>query len=222
MTSARSSGLPLLDRIAIGCYLDARFEPHDFPSELAELIARTTEGHPLFVTRLVQLLLDRGDIRLSGGRHELARAVTELEPRAGQPPAPRPFGLAVATGNEPRRVEALGWLATHALALGQLDAASAYLRAGERSSASASRPASARAACTTSGHAPQRCEWRAPAGVRVAPPRARSARGSGSAARVRSGPGRARGLAQISTPGILPARLGPWRRPKPLRQSRPF
>jgi DNA-binding winged helix-turn-helix (wHTH) protein/tetratricopeptide (TPR) repeat protein len=72
-------GLPLLDRVAIVCYLDARFEPHGLPSELAELIFRTTEGHPLFVTRLVQLLLDRGDIRQADGRHELARPVTELE-----------------------------------------------------------------------------------------------------------------------------------------------
>jgi tetratricopeptide (TPR) repeat protein len=44
----------------IARYLDARFRPNEFPSELATVIFRKTEGHPLFADALVQLLVDRG------------------------------------------------------------------------------------------------------------------------------------------------------------------
>jgi tetratricopeptide (TPR) repeat protein len=62
----------------VAALLVARFEHHCFPVELAELIHRRTEGHPLFVTSLIQLLLDRGDIvREADGRAALARRVSE-------------------------------------------------------------------------------------------------------------------------------------------------
>jgi tetratricopeptide (TPR) repeat protein len=62
----------------VAALLEARFEHHRFPAELAELIHRRTEGHPLFVTSLIQLLLDRGDIvREADERAALARLVSE-------------------------------------------------------------------------------------------------------------------------------------------------
>src|SRR5262245_35339054 len=48
--------LELLGREQIASYLDARFDPNNFPREFASLIARKTEGHPLFATSLVQFL----------------------------------------------------------------------------------------------------------------------------------------------------------------------
>jgi tetratricopeptide (TPR) repeat protein len=70
--------LPLLGSEGISRYLEARFSPHAFPAELAALITSTTEGQPLFATRLVQLLLERGDIIQAGGRFQLGRALEEL------------------------------------------------------------------------------------------------------------------------------------------------
>jgi tetratricopeptide (TPR) repeat protein len=71
--------LPLLDRTALGRYIEARFAPNDFPADLTALIANTTEGHPLFATRLVQMLVERADIRSEAGRWTLARPAAELE-----------------------------------------------------------------------------------------------------------------------------------------------
>jgi hypothetical protein len=63
----------------LASYLDARFAPNDFGHDLAPLIERKTEGHPLFATGLVQLLADRGDIALAGGRWSLTRPLAELD-----------------------------------------------------------------------------------------------------------------------------------------------
>ena len=63
----------------LSSYLDARFAPNDFAHDLAPLIERKTEGHPLFATGLVQLLADRGDIALAGGRWTLTRPLAELD-----------------------------------------------------------------------------------------------------------------------------------------------
>lgn len=57
-------------------YLDARFRPNDFPSELAGLIFRKTEGHPLFSAALVQLLTEHGDITQSDRGWTLTRQLT--------------------------------------------------------------------------------------------------------------------------------------------------
>jgi DNA-binding winged helix-turn-helix (wHTH) protein/tetratricopeptide (TPR) repeat protein len=70
--------LSLLEPNSITRYLDARFAAHDLPLELAALIAQRSEGQPLFVTRLVQLLVDRGDVRELDGRWRLVPAVSEL------------------------------------------------------------------------------------------------------------------------------------------------
>jgi len=71
--------LPLLDRAAIARYIDARFQPHALPAELSELVARKTEGHPLFATRLIQLLVERGDVVQIDGAWRLPHPLAELE-----------------------------------------------------------------------------------------------------------------------------------------------
>jgi serine/threonine protein kinase/tetratricopeptide (TPR) repeat protein len=54
--------LQSLSEAHIAAYLDARFPDNDFPRELATLLVRKTEGHPLFATSLVEFLAERGDI----------------------------------------------------------------------------------------------------------------------------------------------------------------
>ncbi len=70
--------LGLLTEQQLTSYLAARFTPHDFPSELATLIQRKTEGHPLFATSLVQFLVERGDIAQTNAHWTLARPLAEL------------------------------------------------------------------------------------------------------------------------------------------------
>lgn len=50
----------------VGDLIEARFTPHRFPPGLAGVIHHRTEGHPFFVSSLVQLLVDRGDIAREG------------------------------------------------------------------------------------------------------------------------------------------------------------
>lgn len=71
--------LPLLDRKAIAGYIDASFHPHQLPVDLADRIVQATEGHPLFATRLLQMLVERGDIRQLQGCWQLSRPTAELE-----------------------------------------------------------------------------------------------------------------------------------------------
>ncbi len=71
--------LPLLDPAGVTRYLQARFRAHDLPAELDARISAASEGLPLFVTRLVQLLVDRGDIVEREGRWCLTRPVAELQ-----------------------------------------------------------------------------------------------------------------------------------------------
>ena len=59
-------------------YLDARFDPNDFPQEFSALLLRRTEGHPLFATGLVQFLVERGDIAHDGNRWRLIRPLAEI------------------------------------------------------------------------------------------------------------------------------------------------
>jgi DNA-binding winged helix-turn-helix (wHTH) protein/tetratricopeptide (TPR) repeat protein len=73
--------LPLLDRAAIGGYIDARFQPHELGADLCELIAKTTEGHPLFATRLLSMLVEQGDIQQIDGRWRAPRPIAEVELR---------------------------------------------------------------------------------------------------------------------------------------------
>jgi tetratricopeptide (TPR) repeat protein len=60
----------------IARYLDARFRPNELPSELAAVIFRRTEGHPLFADALVQLLVDRGLVASSDRGWRATRPLT--------------------------------------------------------------------------------------------------------------------------------------------------
>jgi tetratricopeptide (TPR) repeat protein len=68
-----------LGRDAVSALLEARFPLHRFPPELADRIHQRTEGHPFFVTSLVDLFLERGDIVKGGDGWGLARPVPELD-----------------------------------------------------------------------------------------------------------------------------------------------
>jgi tetratricopeptide (TPR) repeat protein/predicted Ser/Thr protein kinase len=71
--------LSLLKEEHVTGYLNARFAPNNFPAELAALIQRKTEGHPLFVTGLLQFLSERGDIRRADNLWSLARPLSEMD-----------------------------------------------------------------------------------------------------------------------------------------------
>jgi predicted ATPase len=60
-------------------YLNDYFSPNTFPPALAELIYQKTEGHPLFATGILQLLLERGDVSNSGGVWNLTRPLSEMD-----------------------------------------------------------------------------------------------------------------------------------------------
>ncbi len=71
--------LSLLKEEHVAGYLNARFAPNDFPVELAALVQRKTEGHPLFITGLVQFLSERGDIHRVDSHWSLARPLSEMD-----------------------------------------------------------------------------------------------------------------------------------------------
>jgi len=71
--------LSLLKEEHVAGYLNARFAPNDFPEELAALVQRKTEGHPLFVTGLLQFLSERGDIHRVNNHWSLARPLSEMD-----------------------------------------------------------------------------------------------------------------------------------------------
>jgi tetratricopeptide (TPR) repeat protein len=71
--------LGLLSHEHISSYLNVRFAPNDFPLELAALIQRKTEGHPLFATSLVQFLSERGDIAKVNEHWTLTRPLLEMD-----------------------------------------------------------------------------------------------------------------------------------------------
>jgi tetratricopeptide (TPR) repeat protein len=63
----------------IASYLNARFAPNSFPTELPVLIRRRTEGHPLFATSLVQFLFERGDIARVNERWSLVCPLADMD-----------------------------------------------------------------------------------------------------------------------------------------------
>jgi tetratricopeptide (TPR) repeat protein len=60
--------LPLLDEVAVNEYLQRRFPTAMLPTRLPETLHRNTEGSPLFLTAVVNDLLDRGVITQIAGR----------------------------------------------------------------------------------------------------------------------------------------------------------
>jgi len=66
-----------LPAAAVADYLDRSFSPHRFPENLAPLVAKRTEGHPLFLASLLQFLLERGDFAFDGSAWALTRPLSE-------------------------------------------------------------------------------------------------------------------------------------------------
>jgi tetratricopeptide (TPR) repeat protein/tRNA A-37 threonylcarbamoyl transferase component Bud32 len=71
--------LGLLSEAQVASYLETRFSPNDFSRELAALIQRKTEGHPLFATSLAQFLAERGDLAQVNERWTLTRPLAEMD-----------------------------------------------------------------------------------------------------------------------------------------------
>ncbi len=69
--------LPMLGRASLEGYLNARFNPNDFVGPLTDVIERKTDGHPLFATSLIQLLLERGDLVQRDGRWTLDGSLSD-------------------------------------------------------------------------------------------------------------------------------------------------
>ena len=69
--------LPMLGREPIEGYINARFSPNDFVGPLTDLIERETDGHPLFATSLIQLLLERGSLVQRDGRWTLDGSLSD-------------------------------------------------------------------------------------------------------------------------------------------------
>jgi tetratricopeptide (TPR) repeat protein len=60
-------------------YLEAHFAPNAFPDDLAAMIHRKSEGHPLFATGAVQILVERGNLARENGAWKLAVPLSQLE-----------------------------------------------------------------------------------------------------------------------------------------------
>jgi DNA-binding winged helix-turn-helix (wHTH) protein/tetratricopeptide (TPR) repeat protein len=71
--------LELLAEAGVADYLRERFTGHAFPSELARVIHRRTEGNPLFMVSVVEDLVARGLIAMRDGRWALHAALEEVE-----------------------------------------------------------------------------------------------------------------------------------------------
>src|SRR5215467_5232691 len=71
--------LELLAEAGVADYLRERFPGHAFPSELARVIHRRTEGNALFMVSVVEDLVARGLIVMRDGRWALHAALEEVE-----------------------------------------------------------------------------------------------------------------------------------------------
>ena len=64
--------LEFLSVTAVGQYLSRRFPGHRFPSELARVLHRNTDGNPLFLVTTIDYLTGQGQLRQVDGQWELA------------------------------------------------------------------------------------------------------------------------------------------------------
>jgi DNA-binding winged helix-turn-helix (wHTH) protein/tetratricopeptide (TPR) repeat protein len=71
--------LDLLGEAAVAEYLRERFAHNAFPSELARVINRRTEGNPLFMTSVIDDLVGRGLIAMRDDWWELRAGLEEVE-----------------------------------------------------------------------------------------------------------------------------------------------
>jgi DNA-binding winged helix-turn-helix (wHTH) protein/tetratricopeptide (TPR) repeat protein len=63
----------------VAACVSGQFSHNDFPEDLAALLYRKTEGHPLFLTRLLSFLAQRGDLIERDGVWTLGRPLDRLE-----------------------------------------------------------------------------------------------------------------------------------------------
>lgn len=71
--------LDSLNREHIVAYLNATFNPNDFPADLADHLHHKTEGHPLFTTNLLQYMSERGDISKTNDHWSLTRPLSQID-----------------------------------------------------------------------------------------------------------------------------------------------
>jgi len=70
-----------LDQDAVGIYLDSRFSGNEFPPGFRASMNRWTQGHPLFLVRMLDWIVDSGDIFCPPSGHWcLGRPLSEIEP----------------------------------------------------------------------------------------------------------------------------------------------
>jgi DNA-binding winged helix-turn-helix (wHTH) protein/tetratricopeptide (TPR) repeat protein len=75
--------LPTMDPATVQSFIDRRFAGHGFPSELTDLIAKSTGGTPLYVVSLLEELAGRGLLAEREGKWLLTVSLDEL--RAHRP-----------------------------------------------------------------------------------------------------------------------------------------
>jgi tetratricopeptide (TPR) repeat protein len=68
-----------LDPAEVRQWLDARFSPNGFPPGLADALHGRTDGLPLFVRALLEVLAARGEIRRDGNEWGLARPLQDVD-----------------------------------------------------------------------------------------------------------------------------------------------
>jgi len=71
--------LGVLGAEEIGKLLDIRFQPNEFPRELAAVIHRRTDGQPLFTVSLLEFLARQGDIAHTNSHWTLTRPLSALD-----------------------------------------------------------------------------------------------------------------------------------------------
>ena len=73
--------LEFLSLSVVEQYLSRRFSGHGFPSELARVLHRNTDGNPLFLVSTIDYLVGQGQLREVGGHWGLAGPLEEIASR---------------------------------------------------------------------------------------------------------------------------------------------
>ncbi len=74
--------LEFLSAPAVGQYLSRRFPGHGFPSELALVLHRNTDGNPLFLVNTIDYLIGQEQLREIDGQWQLVGPVEDIAARA--------------------------------------------------------------------------------------------------------------------------------------------
>src|SRR6266567_2026108 len=74
--------LEFLSAAAVGQYLSRRFPGHGFPSELALVLHRNTDGNPLFLVNTIDYLIGQEQLREIDGQWQLLGPAEDIASRA--------------------------------------------------------------------------------------------------------------------------------------------